>query len=174
MWGMRGDVAFDAGVVTRRIGTVAACAAACAACVAISVAAQESRVPAVNDRTAFAQAMVRVDEAWEIVSRAIEGPSYLLNSVRGDGLTRLDDIGNNLTGVRAFFMGRSLPEGVRRADGARDAITELRRELARAEPDQAAAIELVESVRAACAACHSLYREGDPDRGFRFTPGVVE
>lgn len=175
---MKGHVAFDAGVVTRLIGTVvprvAPRAAACAVWVAVSVAAQEPRAPVVKDRTAFAQAMVRVDEAWEIVSRAIEGPSYLLNSVRGDGLTRLDDIGNNLTGVRAFFMGRSLPEGVRRADGARDAITELRRELARAEPDQAAAIELVESVRAACAACHSLYREGDPDRGFRFTPGVVE
>ena len=154
----------------RLIGTVAACAV----CVAVGVVAQEPRVPVVNDRTAFAQAMVRVDEAWDIVSRAIEGPSYLLNSVRGDGLTRLDDIGHTLTGVRGFFLGRSLPEGVTRADRARDAVAELRRELARAEPDQAAAIELMESVRAACTACHGLYREGDAGRGFRFRPGVAE
>ena len=167
---VRGNVACQAGVLTRLIGALAAGAA----WVVIGLGAQEPVVPVVGDRAAFAEAMVRVDEDWEIVSTAIEGPTYLLNSVRGDGLTRLDTIGRALTGVRGFFLGRALPDGTRRADRARDAIAELRVELARAEPDQAAAVELVESVRAACAACHRLYREGDADRGFRFTPGVVD
>ncbi len=170
MWGVRGNVAFHAGAMTRLIGALAAGAA----WVAVGVMAQEPVVPVVGDRAAFAEAMVRVDEDWEIVSTAIEGPTYLLNSVRGDGLTRLDAIGRTLTGVRGFFLGRALPDGVKQADRARDAIAELRVELARAEPDQAAAVELVESVRVACAACHSLYREGDADRGFRFKPGVME
>ncbi|MDO8795867.1 MAG: hypothetical protein Q7J25_14740 [Vicinamibacterales bacterium] len=167
---MRGNVAFHAGVLTRLIGALAAGAA----WAAMSVLAQEPGVPVVGDRAAFAEAMVRVGEDWEIVSTAIEGPTYLLNSVRGDGLTRLDAMGRTLAGVRGFFLGRALPDGVRQADRARDAVAELRVELARAEPDQAAALELVESVRAACATCHRLYREGDADRGFRFKPGVVE
>lgn len=170
MGGVRGNVAFDARATVRVIrGLVASAVLATAL-----VAGQEPRAPVVSDRAGFARAMVRADDAWAIVSEAIEGPSFLLNSVRGDGLARLDVVSDSLRGARGFFEVRSRPDAVALADDALRAVAELRVELARAEPDQAAALEAVEPVRVACAACHRRYRDGDAQQGFRFKPGVVD
>jgi cytochrome c553 len=53
-------------------------------------------------------------------------------------------------------------------------VAALRSELARAEPDQAAAQEEAQYVRTSCAACHDRFREGDATAGFRFKPGVID
>jgi hypothetical protein len=152
---------------------VASAAAAVAGC-ALTLTVQAQPAPAVRDVPSFAAAMVRIDGDWAIVDEAIEGPTYLLNSVRGDGLTRLDRITANLTAVRTFFNDRSRADAVIAGDDALRAVAALRAELARAEPDQAAAQEEAQLVGDACAACHTRYREGDAAGGFRFKPGIID
>lgn len=149
-------------------------AAVCAAGTTMVPAAQERPVPVVRDARTFAAAMVRINDDWTIVDAAIAGPTYLLNSVRGDGLTRLDRTTAHLTGAQAFLAERSRTDAAAFAGRALTAIAHLRAELARAEPDQAAAQEEAVLVSAACAACHDRFRDGDAVSGFRFKPGVID
>lgn len=151
-----------------------AAAAVCTACAVLVLRAQPRPAPVVRDPAGFASAMVRIDDDWAIVDAAIDGPTYLLNSVRGDGLTRLDRIAAELTAARVFLAERSRTDAATFAQEALLALAMLRAELARAEPDQAAAQEEAQLVRAACAACHDRFREGDGARGYRFKAGVID
>lgn len=143
-------------------------------CAVAVLTAQERSVPVIRDSSGFAAAMVRIDDDWAIVDAAIEGPTYLLNSVRGDGLTRLDRIAVELTAARAFLTDRSRTNAAALAQEALQALAMLRAELTRAEPDQAAAQEEAHLVRETCAACHDRFREGHAAGGFRFRPGVID
>jgi hypothetical protein len=149
-------------------------AAAWAACAVMVLTAQARPVPDIRDAAGFSAAMVRIDDDWTIVDEAIDGPTYLLNSVRGDGLTRLDRIATELTAARAFLAAHSRTDAARLAQEALQAVAALRAELTRAEPDQAAAQEEAQYVRTSCAACHDRFREGDATAGFRFKPGVID
>ena len=146
-----------------------------AACVCLSVCPGAQTLGSlVQDGTSFEAAMLRTGDAWEIVSRAVEGPSYLLNSVRGDGLTRLDLVRENLAGIRAFLLGRERHEAARLVDEALAAVADLRLEFAMAVPDQAAASGLSAEVTSACVACHARYRDGNAVQGFRPRPGLLD
>ncbi len=148
--------------------------AAWAACAVAVLTAQARPVLVIRDPSEFDTAMVRIDDDWAIVDAAIAGPTYLLNSVRGDGLTRLDRIVVELTAARAFLADRSRTDAAARAQEALEALAMLRAELTRAEPDQAAAQEEAHLVRETCAACHDRFREGNAAGGFRFRPGVID
>jgi len=142
--------------------------------VGIAPSAQEPPVPVLTDPSDVAAAMIRIDDDWVILGEAAQGPTYLLNSVRGDGITRLDRITAELRGVRAFLQTRSRTDASSFADRALRAVKGLRVELVRAEPDQAAALEEVEYVTRMCAACHERFRDGDPAAGYRFKAGVID
>lgn len=118
--------------------------------------------------------MRAIDAEFSILDAAIPSPAYLLNSVRGDGLTRVAGMTSRMRNVRTFFVERTRDEATRFADRMIAAIEDLRAELARAEPDQAAAIDALDGVKTACAACHAAYREGSKETGFRFKRGTVE
>lgn len=154
---------------TRVLLAVCACGWA-----AIAASAQDRPAVVVRDATAFAGAMARLGEDWMIVDEAIAGPTYLLNSVRGDGLTRLDRMTDLLSGARTFLKERSRTDAATLVETALQAVAALRVELTRAEPDQAAAQEEAAYVREACAACHGRFREGDAATGYRFRPGVLD
>ncbi len=129
---------------------------------------------AVTDARGFADAMAGTGDDWGIISRAVEGPSYLLNSVRGDGLTRVEQMRTNLSAARRFLSDRGQAEAVQGIDRTLAALGGLRVVLALAEPDQSAAGEGVDAVSDACAACHARFREGSEQTGFRARPGLLE
>lgn len=140
----------------------------------VTAVAQERPPVTVRDAPAFAEVMGGIGEDWAILDEAIAGPTYLLNSVRGDGITRLDRIAAGLDGARRFLVTHSRTGAAGEAAAALRAVAALREELIRAEPDQAAAQEETGHVRAACASCHQRYREGDATTGYRFKPGVLD
>lgn len=121
----------------------------------------------------FESSMVAIGEAFDVVEEMTPSPVFLLNSVRGDAIARVDAARQRMESVRKFFADRSKRDGVELADGAMTAMDVFRRELTRATPDQASAIEALENVTRACTACHNVYRAGDKTTGFRFKPGVL-
>jgi hypothetical protein len=118
----------------------------------------------------YKRAMVAMAEALEVIESSTASNIYLLNSVRGDALTRHDTVRERLTAVRTFFFDRRRSDAVRLADAALEALANLRVELAAAEPNGAAASEAVAQLRTRCAACHDVYRAGDSRSGYRFKP----
>ena len=118
------------------------------------------------------KAMRAVADAFAVIEPAIPAPIYLLNSVRGDALARVASSREQLQTVRSFFAGRKREDGVAFADDTIAALDDFRGELARAEPDQAAAIDALAGVMGTCAACHAVYREGDEQTGYRLKAGL--
>lgn len=121
----------------------------------------------------FDAAMKVLGDASAIVESAVASPTYLLNSVRGDALTRVGQMRDHLGGVRGFFTVRKLVKGVQQADRTLRTLGDLREELARAEPDQAAAQDAWSEVSSSCAACHAMFREGNERDGYRFRAGSI-
>jgi hypothetical protein len=121
----------------------------------------------------FKKVMVALGAALDILDETISSPAYLLNSARGDGLMRVAEMSSRLPTVRSFFVAHKRDDAVYLIEQTTDAIEALRTELARAEPRQAAAIDALDDLRTACAACHALYREGTKETGFRFKRGVL-
>jgi hypothetical protein len=121
----------------------------------------------------FQSSMIEIGEAFEVIEEMMPSPAYLLNSARGDAIARVDVARTRMEAVRKFFADRNKANGVELSDGTIAAMDVLRRELTRATPDQAAAIEALEDVSRACTACHDAYREGDKDRGYRFKVGAL-
>ncbi len=120
----------------------------------------------------FQESMVAIGEALELVEALVDSPAYLLNSARGDVITRERIMRRQMGTVRMFFEARGVRDGVRYADDLLGALASLEYEVTVAEPDQAAAIEALGDVRDACDVCHRAYREGDRQTGYRFTPGA--
>jgi hypothetical protein len=131
----------------------------------LTQAASTGRIANLRD---YKRAMVTMAEALEVIESSTASNIYLLNSVRGDALTRHDIIRERLSAVRAFFVDQGTSEAARLADATLASLDDLRVELAAAEPNEAAASEAVTHLRAQCAACHDAYREGDSRSGYRF------
>ena len=117
--------------------------------------------------------MVRVADAFGVIESMVPSPVYLLNSARGDAISRLADARRTMESVQTFFEARGEDDGARFAGNAIAEMEALDDVLSMAEPDQAAAIEVTVAIGRACDACHKVYREGDPQRGFRFTDGIL-
>lgn len=121
---------------------------------------------------AFRRAMMAVGEAFTLVETLVDSPAFLLNSARGEALTRVGEIRRHLTPVEAEFARRGWRDGVRRGRDLHEALDAMEHELRVAEPDQAAALEVLGTLRDGCATCHKVYRAGDAVTGFRFSPGL--
>jgi hypothetical protein len=118
--------------------------------------------------------MRRVADAFETIDAAVRSNVFLLNSVRGDCLTRLEIAHDNLLAIQKFFSGINKEDATEFATATLDALQVLRDQLAAATPDQAAAIEATDAVADACRACHEVYREGSAETGYRFKQGVLQ
>jgi len=121
----------------------------------------------------FEASMTEIGDAFEIIEEMTPSPVYLLNSARGDAIARVDVARPRMDAVRKFFADRKKRDGVEFSDAAIAAIDAFRIELTRTTPDQAAAIEALEEMTRACAACHAVYREGDTINGYRFKAGAL-
>lgn len=120
----------------------------------------------------FQQSMVAIGEALGIVESLVDSPAYLLNSARGDVITRVAIMRLEIGTARMFFDARGVRDGVGFTDDLLGALGSLEYEVTVAEPDQAAALEALGGIRDTCDACHHAYREGDRQAGYRFTPGA--
>ena len=121
----------------------------------------------------FESSMLDIGDAFEIIEEMTPSPAFLLNSARGDALARVELARRRMDTVRTFFADRGKRDGVDLADGAIVAMEVFRTELTRPSPDQAAALETLEEIARACAACHTVYREGDKNSGYRFKSGAL-
>lgn len=144
---------------------IVACAFACA----LLVTQRHSSVQ-IDRADDLKPAMTAIGEAFAIIETATESTLFLLNSVRGDALTRHDVILENLTAVRDFFDRQKKADATTLATDALAALMAVRAELAAAEPDGASAAEAVGELRSKCAACHASQREGDARTGYRLKP----
>ena len=117
--------------------------------------------------------MLRAADAFGVIEPMVPSPVYLLNSARGDAISRLADARRTMESVRTFFEARKMDDAVRLAGKTIAEMEALDDVLSMAEPDQAAAIEVTAAISRACDACHKVYREGDPQRGFRFKDGIL-
>jgi hypothetical protein len=120
----------------------------------------------------FQKSMVAIGEALGLVESLVDSPAYLLNSARGDVITRVAIMRRQMGTVRMFFDARGVRDGVGFANDLLGALGSLEYEVTVAEPDQAAALEALGGVRDACDVCHRAYREGDRQTGYRLTPGA--
>ena len=136
----------------------------------LSAAAAQTPISSVDQ---FRTAMLRAADAFGVIEPMVPSPVYLLNSARGDAISRLVDARRTMESVRTFFEARKMDDAVRLAGKTIAEMEALDEVLSMAEPDQAAAIEVTAAISRACDACHKVYREGDPQRGFRFKDGIL-
>jgi hypothetical protein len=121
----------------------------------------------------FEASMVEIGDAFDVAEQMTPSPAFLLNSVRGDLLARVEAASRRMEHVRMFFAGRKKRDGVELADQAAAALAGFREELTRATPDQTSAVEALDVVARACTACHEVYREGNETVGFRFKASAL-
>lgn len=158
-------------VLTRRVG-----AAVCVwSCLAALPGAQTPRArDRVRDAESFRAVMRESGVDLTIVQEAAAAPTYLLNSVRGDSLGRIEAMQRSFESVRTFLGSRGRHDAAMQVDELLDVLAAMRMTLARAEPDQTEAGEIVAAVVGACQACHARYREGDERSGYRARAGVLD
>ncbi|HEV3057334.1 MAG TPA: hypothetical protein VGY48_03760 [Vicinamibacterales bacterium] len=155
---------------TSSVGPVSRFVALMAVLGFVQASAVEPKVATVDE---FRTAMKDAGEAFAVITMMTPTPAYLLNSVRGDELTQVAIVRSQMAASRTFLSAKRSADGVRLSDEMLDALDDLDAILRKSEPDQAAAIDAVEEVDKACAACHRSMREGNERTGYRFRPGIV-
>ncbi len=142
---------------------------------AIPAAAQAPEVrPPVQDARSFERAMQDAGADWAIVANAVASPSYLMNSVRGDALGRVEVMRASFAEAGTWLARRGQDDAADRMRRLLARLGAMRATLAQATPDQAEAQEIADAVSEACRACHETYREGDAAAGYRPRAGLLD
>ncbi len=104
------------------------------------------------------------------------GPAYaaLLKDVKGDlkaAATDADTLATEFGNVERFWAQRNRPDAVKWAQDARAAASTIAG--AAAANDGAKAVTAAPLIGGQCKSCHSAYREGTQETGFKIKAGTI-
>lgn len=113
------------------------------------------------------QAMKTIGASLRGVDKGISSAAYV------DAKVQLALARQTLASTATFWRAKNKEDAVRMAREAIAKLDALDVVLSASVVDAAAATAAVKEANSACAACHSTYREGDPQTGYRLKPGSL-
>ena len=121
----------------------------------------------VNSVQEFTQGMKIIGASVSAANKAIG------SSVYPDAKAQLVLARQMLASMVPFWREHKVDAAAEMAKSAVGRLDALDKALSAEPVDSAAAADAFKQVIAACAACHSAYREGDQQTGYRFKEGVI-